>query len=298
MIKNVTIAGLGALGGLMADKLAAAGIPVSAVADPARVARYREGGVYANGRRLDVAYLTPDQAQPVDLLLFACKYTGLDQTIEEARAACGPDTIVMSLLNGVTSEEMIAQKLAPAHLLYTTAQGMATGKIGNQITYYSDGSLTFGTRQGLENADTAAVAALMDKIGFRYEIAPDMMRRLYSKWMLNCGVNQTCAVYEVGYGGVQPGGKYRAKMIAAMEEARLVATAAGYPLSLEERDQWVAVIDSLDPQGEPSMRQDAKAGRPTEVGLFGETVCRLGRECGIATPVNAAYAAILTARQK
>lgn len=290
MIQNVTIAGLGALGGFMAGKLdGAPGVTVSAVADAARITRYRRDGVFLNGEPLQVTFLTPDEAMPADLLLIASKFTTLPETIEAARGACGRDTIVMSLLNGVTSEEMIADALHPAHLLYTTAQGMATRKVGNRIDCSSRGSITFGTRDGAENDDTATVAALFDSIGYPYEVASDMLHRLYSKWMLNCGVNQTCAVHAVGYGGVHPGAPHRGEMIAAMEEARTVANAAGINLSEAERDHWVDVIDHLAADGEPSMRQDAKAGRPTEVALFGETVCRMGADFGIATPVNAGF---------
>ena len=62
--------------------------------------------------------------------------------------------------------------------------------------------------------------------------------------------------------------------------------AEGVDLSENDLEEWVAVIDTLNPDGEPSMRQDCKAGRRTEVALFAGTVCELGRKHGIATPVN------------
>ena len=52
------------------------------------------------------------------------------------------------------------------------------------------------------------------------------------------------------------------------------------------RYETISVLDALDPEGMPSMRQDAEAHRPTELALFAKTVRALGREYGMATPVN------------
>ena len=67
-----------------------------------------------------------------------------------------------------------------------------------------------------------------------------------------------------------------------------VKTAAAEGISLTEKElkDWVALVDTLSPQGEPSMRQDTKAGRETEVELFAGVVCRLGKKHCIPTPEN------------
>lgn len=75
-------------------------------------------------------------------------------------------------------------------------------------------------------------------------------------------------------------------MKAAMRETILVANAEGVALSDKDMADWITVIDGLNPDGEPSMRQDSKAGRKTEVVLFAGTICELGKRHGIATPVN------------
>ena len=85
---------------------------------------------------------------------------------------------------------------------------------------------------------------------------------------------------------MQTEGKEREMMKAAMRETILVANAEGVSLSEKDMNDWISIIDSLNPDGEPSMRQDSKAGRKTEVVLFAGTICELGRKHGIATPVN------------
>ena len=75
-------------------------------------------------------------------------------------------------------------------------------------------------------------------------------------------------------------------MKAAMRETILVANAEGVDLTEKDMADWVTVIDGLNSDGEPSMRQDSKAGRKTEVALFAGTICELGKKHGIAVPVN------------
>ena len=291
MSLTIGIIGLGAVGGMYADLLRRHydRSQILCIADADRIERYKRDGVYCNGHRLDIRYVPAEEAQPVDLLIFATKYYSLPEAMESAVHAVGPDTIVLSFLNGVISEKLIADRLHPQHLLYTTVQGMDAGKEGNQITYLHSGSIAFGEAAGRISEDVLAVREVWETAGITYSNPPDMRRQLYSKWMANVGVNQTCAYYGCGYQGVQPQGRYRDIYIAAMEEARLCANAEGVALTEEDLDHWVAVMDSLAPDGEPSMRQDTKAGRQTEAGLFCGTVTEIAARHGIDVPVNSMF---------
>ena len=288
MIQTIGIIGLGAVGGMYADQLRRQydSSQICCISDAERTERYRRDGMFTNGRRLDIRYVSAEEAQPVDLLIFATKYYSLEEALDSAVNAVGPDTIVMSFLNGVISEKIVAEKLHPQHLLYTTVQGMDAGKVGNQITYQHIGSIAFGEADGSVSEDVLAVREVLDRAGIPYSNPADMKWQLYNKWMANVGVNQTCAYYGCGYGGVQPGGEYRDIYIAAMEEARACANAEGVVLTEEDLDHWVGVMDSLTPDGEPSMRQDTKAGRQTEAGLFCGTVIEIAARHGIDVPVN------------
>lgn len=109
---------------------------------------------------------------------------------------------------------------------------------------------------------------------------------MWGKLLCNVGVNQTVSLFAGTYRSVQQEGEAREMMKAAMRETILVANAEGVELSEKDLAEWVLVIDGLNPDGEPSMRQDSKAGRKTEVALFAGTVCELGKKHSIATPVN------------
>lgn len=291
MIQKVGIIGLGAIGILyavkMTEKLGKDNVFI--IADQNRIEKYRNEGIYANGKRCDFNYVVDKEAPAVDLLLFATKFYGLEAAIESARKACSPDTIVMACINGVTAEEVVKEKLNPNHLLYCTIQGMDATKEGNQMFFENVGSITFGEKDNTVSDSVKLVKAFLDDIGIPSLIPENILKQLWSKWMLNVGVNQTCAVYGVGYGGVQKNGPYRKIFVDAMEEARSIAKAEGIILSEEEMMAWADLMDRLSPIGEPSMRQDKKAGRQTEVELFSGLVCKLGKKYGIQTPINEMY---------
>lgn len=73
--------------------------------------------------------------------------------------------------------------------------------------------------------------------------------------MLNVGLNQVCAVYNVPYRGVQYPGTARDTMLAAMREAQALAAREGVTLTDADISAWMKMTDALNPDGMPSMRQ-------------------------------------------
>ena len=93
-------------------------------------------------------------------------------------------------------------------------------------------------------------------------------------------------VFQCDYSLLQRPGTPRDTMIGAMREVVAVANAEGVPLSEQDVTTWVDIIDHLPSDGEPSMRQDGKNRRKSEVELFSGTIRRLAAEHGIPVPVN------------
>ena len=296
MIQKIGIVGLGALGILFGEKLSAAlgKENVYVLADRGRIDRYQRDGVYANGQRCDFTYTEAKDAPKMDLLIFATKYYDLEKAALGAAGACGDDTIVISLLNGVSSEGLLRELLHPAHLLYCVAQGMDAVREGNQLTYTKPGCLVIGEENGEYSESVRRLEELFQRTNIACEIPKDILHRQWSKWMLNVGANQTCAAYAVGYREIQTGGAHHGAFLAAMREARAVAAAEGIELTEKELSDWVKLLDTLSPDGEPSMRQDTRAGRKTEVELFAGLVCALGKKHGIPVPQNEAFYRMLT----
>jgi len=287
-IKKVSVIGLGALGILFGHQIAQKiGSDFSVIADEKRIKKYQSQGIFCNGKDCDFYYQTPADDEVADLILLTVKINGLEAAISDIRNHVGPDTLFMSLLNGITSEAIIGEAFGEEHLIWSVAQGMDTVKVGNQLIYTNPGIICFGNRNGDGPADKVnRVQAFFDQVGIAYQIDHQMDRKIWAKFMLNVGVNQVVSVFGENFGSVQKPDKSRELMIAAMAEVIPVARKEGIELTMADITYWLGVVDSLSPQGKPSMRQDVEARRPSEVELFSGTVNRLGEKHGIDTPVN------------
>ncbi len=288
-IQTVGIVGLGALGVLYAHQFTEAlgREHVKILADSKRVARYRSEGVYFNDELCDFNYVDAGkETEPVDLLMFAVKFGGLESAISECRHLVGPDTIILSILNGIASEQVLGDAFGPEKLVWCVAQKMSALKEGNRAICRVTGELAVGVPAGYDTARLEALTAFFDSIHFTYSQPEDIRFQKWSKLMINTGCNQSAMVYECTYAGIQKPGEARDTMIAAMREVMQVATAEGTPLTEQDMDFWMDAIAHMDPTGEPSMRQDGKAHRKSEVELFAGTIRRLAAKHGISVPVN------------
>lgn len=297
-IESISIIGMGALGVLFGELLAQKLGPdaVTFIANQERIQKYRTEGIFCNGRECHFSLsdgVHPEK--PADLLLFAVKGTALDAALEEAKHLVGPDTVILSLLNGIVSEEIIGETLGQAHVLTCIAQGMDAVKLGNRLTYSHMGQLRIGLLP--EETDKRplldAVRELFDRTSFPYAVDDDIRRRLWSKWMLNVGVNQVVMVERGTYGTVQRPGEARERMLGAMREVLALAEKEGVPLTEQDLHEYVSLVDTLNPDGMPSMRQDGIQKRPSEVEFFSGTVLKKARKYRLKTPVNERlYAAV------
>ena len=286
-IKKVGLIGLGALGVMYAERLTDAGADLIVIADEARAVRYIKDGVYSNGKKLKLHFRTPLEAEPVDLLIIATKYGGLLEAMETAADFVGPDTLMISVINGVISEEKMAERFGPENVLYAVAQGTDATKVGNSLSYGKYGVIVVGEKEpGVITERVKMVTDYLDAHGLKGVPVVDMVRRQWGKLMLNVGLNQTLMVFEGDYSMVQRPGEPRDMMIAAMREVQTLAELEGYPIPETEFVEWIAMADSLSPDGKPSMRQDGEAHRKSEVELFAGTINRLGEKHGVPTPVN------------
>ena len=290
-IKRISIIGMGALGVLYGEfftrKLGKQ--YVEFVADDKRIERYRREGVLCNGIPCDFNIVSEDEkGKPADLLIFAVKATALDSAIKTARNKVSEDTIILSVLNGISSEEIIGQTYGMDKMLYCVAQGMDAVKIGNELTYTQFGQLCIGIMDQDEDKKEKlqAVVDLFDKTGLPYTLESDIKHRLWSKFMVNVGVNQVVMIYEGTYATVQQPGEARELMKAAMREVMMLAEKENVKITEKDMDEYLNLIDNMNPNGMPSMRQDGLAHRKSEVELFSGTVLALAKKHGISAPVN------------
>ena len=108
-IDTVTLVGLGAIGAAYGSKLHdSLKDSFQVVANEVRIQKYQKSGILINNQVFHFNYITPEiVSEPADPVIFAVKNAELPQAIQDAKHHVGPDTIILSLLNGISSEEEI-----------------------------------------------------------------------------------------------------------------------------------------------------------------------------------------------
>jgi 2-dehydropantoate 2-reductase len=288
-IETVSIIGAGALGAVYGSMLHDMDSRcVSFVAEGERAERLRREGVVVNGRPYHIPVAGPeDRRAPSDLVIVAVKDQHLDQAIADMKNRVDDQTLILSVMNGIDSEERLGAAYGMQNILYCVALGIDALREGNGVTYTTQGKLFIGEAANPAPTEKVRrVQALFERAGIIYETPPDMLRILWCKFMINVGINQASAVLRAPYGRFQTEREPRELMEAAMREVVRMAEKAGVDLSETDIGAFDPFLMRLNPQGKTSMLQDVEAGRKTEVGMFAGRVIELGRRYDVPTPVN------------
>lgn len=288
-INRMTIIGRGAIG-LLYGSIAAATLgndAVEYVMDNARFARHEGEQIRVLGQPCNPPTVRAEDAKPAELLLLAVKADGLDTALDLAAPLVGPETRIVSLLNGITSEDRCAERFGWPGVVPATAQGLDATYLEHNLRYSCAGHIHIGAGNKTSPAAVADVADFFERAGIPHIVEEDIRHRLWAKLMLNVGVNQTTMVFGGTYGSVTTDPEQVRCFVAAMREVRVVAAAEGVTLTEEELTGMFELCASMAPDGMPSMAQDRVARRPTEVEEFSGTICRLGQKHHVLTPQNA-----------
>lgn len=289
-IESVVIQGAGAMGAVYASRfLHAEGIRVAFLARGERAVRLRAEGITVNGTRLDMPVIDAADASdcPADLVIVALKDRALSGALPDLQAVVGPQTTILSVMNGLDSEATLAAAYGPDKVLYAIAVGIDALREGGAVTFTTSGKIIFGeARNEAPTPRVQCVQAALARAGLAFETPPDMIRMLWWKFMVNVGVNQASAVLRAPYGVFHTHPEAQALMESLMREAIALARAEGVDLREDDIAAWYAFLNTLSPQGKTSMLQDLEAGRPTEVEIFAGKAVALGAAHGIPTPVN------------
>lgn len=288
MISKVAIIGKGALGLLYGTLISQAlgHDSVEYVMDDAHFERHCNDEITVNGSLCTIKTVPEQKARIADLVIVAVKATGLEEALDTLQYVVGPRTCIVSLLNGVTSEQRIAQRFGWERVALSVAQGMDAVFIDNKLTYTHSGEIRFGASELTNPEVITSLDNFYSQVGITRIVEKDIRHRLWVKLMLNVGVNQTCMAYGGNYGSVAMPGEQHRCFIAAMRETLAIAQAEGVMVTEQDLTQMAELEASLDPAGLPSMAQDRINRKPSEVEEFSGTILRLAEKHHILVPQN------------
>lgn len=286
-MEKVLFLGIGAVGATFASQFLDAGYPVRVLCDEKRREKYLEQGVSVNGREYAFPFSIPSEiVEPPDFVLVAVKSYHLESALDLLEGVAGPDTVILSLLNGIDSEERIGKRMGKEKVLPAFVARMDSTKSGKQVVYSSPGQIVYGELDGKVSPRVERLKRLFSEAGVMHQASAEIMRMMWWKFMVNVGINQAGAILGAPYGSFQEQESCREVAFSAMKEVITLARFSGIDLSEKDIDLCMEMLKSFNPEGKNSMLQDLEAGRKTEVDLFAGKVCLLGEQAGVQTPVN------------
>jgi 2-dehydropantoate 2-reductase len=297
---TVAIVGAGAVGSLLAARLARAGGRVILVGRPAVVAAVRERGLRVEGEApalvaVEAVESIDPRAVP-DAVLVAVKTYDLEAV---ARAVADAWATPMPLLlpqNGLHVEEAVvgalrgrgwasAERYVVRAVSTIPAMTVAPGVVRQPGT--GEIILRDPARSGAAGGATETWRALLAGAGVPVRTVPDLDRELWRKALVNAAINPVTAEHRVPNGRLLES-PYREEARTLLREAQRAAAVAGHPFDDAEADRDLDRVVRATAGNRSSMLQDVERGRPTEIDAISGEIDRTATAAGIALPATRA----------
>jgi len=298
---KILIMGTGGVGGYYGGLLAQQGNEVTFISRGAHLYAIRHEGLKVKSVHGDFtvspanATEDPAKVEPVDLILFCVKTYSTNEAAEAIRPAVGPQTVVLSLQNGVEAAERIGKIVGPEHVLggvtWLSSAVEAPGVI-RQVSQFR--RIVIGELNGGRSERTQSIYEVLNQTGITVEISENIQKILWTKLVFIAAVSSVGSLTRMPMGDYRAIPETRSLLASIMQEVEAVARAQGINLDGDVVQNWLKFVDDAAPQMKPSMQLDVETNRRTELESMIGVVSRKGRELGLATPAaDFVYASLL-----
>ncbi|MEX3933167.1 ketopantoate reductase family protein [Paraburkholderia phymatum] len=281
---KVAVMGAGAVGCYYGGMLARAGHEVVLIGRPPHVDAIARRGLrletQAFDEHIDLAASTNASAvQGAKLVLFCVKSTDTNSAALEIKPFLAPDTLVLSLQNGVENADEVrnvVQQEVAAAVVYVATEMAGPG----HVRHHGRGELVIEPSKASAEAAQALIAA-----GVPTEISDNVRGALWAKLILNCAYNALSAITQLPYGQLVQGAGVKAVMRDIVDECLAVAKADRVTVP-GDVDAAVRMIAETMPRQYSSTAQDLSRGKRSEIDHLNGLIVRRGEALGVATPSN------------
>lgn len=279
-MKKVILCGLGAVGLTFGVKLnKCSEIDFKVVVDEKRLKKFSLEKPSLNGIVQDLEYILPSEKNiKADLIIISVKAQGLNSAISYLDNFVQNNTRIISLINGISSEEIIKKAFPQAKVLKSYFIGHSAVRKGNAVTQDGVGEIVTEKDKITEE--------IFQKAKINYSVPDDIDYSMWLKFTLNLFSNQVSAVLNMTFGEMKQNKKFLEFAKKITTEVSHIAKAKGIN-NLENLEEDVLnALSKMCDDGKTSMLQDILDGRKTEVEIFAGEIIRLGKLYGIPTPYN------------
>jgi 2-dehydropantoate 2-reductase len=226
--------------------------------------------------------------EAMDLVIVLVKSLDTRRAIEAAGPIVGPDTVVMSLQNGLGHEDeliaVVGRERVMAGKTYVGGVLLAPGRVRIGV---KDKETLIGELDGTLSFRAQAVAKAFQAAGLRCIVSDNILGTMWDKLLVNVATGALAGITGLTYGDLYAVPEIEQTALAAVAEAIAVAQAQGVNLSMTDpRQPWLKASAGLPPQFKTSMLQSLEKGSITEIDFINGAVVRQGEKLGVSTPVN------------
>ena len=299
---KVSIIGSGAMGSLFGGMLSRAGHEV-VLYDVYREhveAIRRDGLAIEQAGSAEVltcrpgASTDPADTRGSDVLIVFVKSTATEAAARQFAPLAGPDTIALTLQNGLGNEAIMRKHFGVERTAAgVTSQG-ATFLGPGRIRHAGKGPTHIGMASG-SHRKLVALATALAQAGFETHVESDVAGLVWSKLVINVGINALTALVNRQNGRLLDLEETRSLMADLVAEAVAVAKARGITLTYADPLQTVYDVAKKTGANRSSMLQDFDRGRETEIDFINGAIVREAAALGIPVPVNAALTRLVKA---
>jgi 2-dehydropantoate 2-reductase len=231
----------------------------------------------------------------VDLIIVLVKSSFTRLAIEGAGALIGERTLALTLQNGLGNEEVLSEFFGGDRVLsgrtYVGGALLAPGRV--QIGVAGRETL-IGELDGRLSERAAEISAIFNRAGLETRVIAEIRTLIWQKLLINVAGGAICGITGLSYGQLLEVPAAVAAAAAAVEEALRVGRAAGVPLEVADpHEVLIKACAGLPYDFIPSILQDIKRRRPSEIDFINGAVVREGQKYNIPTPVNSTLVAAI-----
>jgi 2-dehydropantoate 2-reductase len=302
---KIAVVGCGAMGSVYAALLATAGHEVWAIdAWREHVEAMRSNGLRlegASGDRTVRLHAATEAAQAgiCDLVIVATKAMHVEAAAQSARALLGPDTLVLSIQNGLGGPDTAARVLGRERVLVGVVGGFGASIRAPGHAHHNGWELVrLGELSGPVTPRLEKVAELWRSGGFKVKCFDDIDQLVWEKLICNVCYSGICAITERAIAEVMDDPHAWEVASGCAVEAYNVARAKSIRLDFDDPVTYVRNFGSKIPNARPSMLLDHLAGRMSEIDAINGAIPVAGRAVGVQAPFNTVVSALVRAKER
>ena len=299
---RICFIGAGALGSTIGGTLARRGADVWLI-DPFQEhanainehgLRMLEGGA-ETVVRVTACTAASDVGVVADLVIILVKSYHTRDAVRAAAAIIGPQTVVMSLQNGLGHEDILSEEVGRDRVMagktYVGGVLLGPGRVRSGVL----GKETIiGELDGRLTERAQRIAETFTRAGIITQLSDNIMGTMWDKLFINVAGGGITAITGLTYGGLYSLPVLEDCALGAISEGIAVAQAAGVKISITDpRQAWTMASAGLPPEFKTSMLQSMQSGGLTEVDYIHGSVVRWGTKLDVPTPVNSAIVALV-----